>query len=248
MLFWQGEADARALVPQADYEEALRTLAASVADDLGVPLVAAQIGDYDVRYTAEGVNGIRLAQQDVWGRGDVVAGPVLYDIDLHGRVHFTQPSELEAAALRWTAAVLAGVGRLDVPVGPRLLEAAYDEWLTVGLTFDVAGGELRPGRVGGLKLRTADGDPVAYQYAAVTGPDSVSVYLFSPVDGASGGLPGQRPRRSRRERARRRARTGSCPALPFVDVGVAAARPDDELRDVAAPTVAVASAPPVSPR
>jgi hypothetical protein len=243
VLFWQGEADARALVPQADYEEALRTLAESLADDLGVPLVAAQIGDYDVRYTAAGVNGIRLAQQDVWGHGDVVAGPVLYDIDLHGRVHFTQRSELEAAALRWTAAVLAGVGRLDVPVGPRLLEATYDEWLTVGLTFDVADGGLRPGRVGGLTLRSADGDPVAYQYAAVAGPDSVSVYLYSPVteplvvslgsgrDAAGEDVPVE-------------ASEWALPALPFVGVGVAAAGPDDELRAAAT----VASTPPLSPR
>ncbi len=226
VLFWQGEADARSLVPQQDYEEALSTLAAHVGEDLGAPLVAAQIGDYDMRYTADGINGIRLAQQDVWGRGDVVAGPVLYDIDLHGRVHFTQAYELRAAARRWTAAILAGVGRLDVPVAPRLLEASYDEWLTVGLTFDVSGGELRPGRVGGLMLRTQDGDAVAFQYAAVTGPDSVSVYLYSPVteplvvslgsgrDAAGQDVPAEHS-------------DWELPALPFVDEDVVVGGPSD---------------------
>ena len=118
VLFWQGENDARAGVSRADYEAALRLLAAEVEQDLGVPLVAAQIGDYDERYTAEGVNSIRLAQQETWGHDGAVAGPVLYDIDLHGGVHFTQPGPLQLAARRWTAAVLAGVEQRDVPQRP----------------------------------------------------------------------------------------------------------------------------------
>ena len=224
VLFWQGEADARALVPQADYEAALYELAASVGADLGVPLVAAQIGDYDVRYTAEGINGIRLAQEDAWNDGGAVAGPVLYDIDLHGRVHFTQPYELEKAARRWTAAILSCLGRSDVPAGPRLVEASYDDWLNVALTFSVPAGELRTGPVGGISLRTADGDPVAFQYAAVTGQTSVSVYLYSPAteplvvslgsgrDAAGQPVPVE-------------GSSWALPALPFVGVAVAVDAP-----------------------
>jgi hypothetical protein len=181
VLFWQGEADARAGVPETDYEAALSTLAADVRRDLRVPLVAAQIGDYDVRYTATGVNGIRLAQEGAWGQGTAVAGPVLYDIDLHGRVHFTQPSELQLAARRWTAAILAGVEHHDVPQGPVLQRAVYDGWETVDLTFAVPAAGLRGGSVGGLTVQTPDGDPVAYEYAAVTGAADVSVYLLAPV-------------------------------------------------------------------
>jgi hypothetical protein len=219
VLFWQGEADARAAVPKDQYEAALRTLAGEVRDDLGVPLVAAQIGDYDERYTAAGVNGIRLAQEGAWDQGPVVPGPVLYDIDLQGRVHFTQPFELEVAARRWTAAILAGVARWNVPSGPQLAAARYDGWETVDLTFAVVDGLLRPGAVGGLTLQTADGVPVTFQYAAVTGADRVSIYLPAPVteplivslgsgrDAAGQPVPVE-------------ASDWSLPALPFVGVPV----------------------------
>ncbi len=224
VLFWQGEADARAQVSQAAYGEALSELAARVQADLGVPLVAAQIGDYDMRYTAAGVNGIRLAQEDVWRQGAAFAGPVLYDIDLHGRVHFTQPSELREAAHRWAAAVLSCLGRLDVPVGPRLTAASYDGWLTVSLTFAVPGGELRPGPAAGITLEVPGGDPVGFQYAAVTGPSTVSVYLFSPVT-----EPLQVSLGSGRDAAGKavpvEASAWELPALPFVAVSVTDQRP-----------------------
>jgi len=239
VLFWQGEADARTQLPQAEYETALDDLATRVQADLGVPLVAAQIGDYDARYTADGVNGIRLAQERVWRRGSAFAGPVLYDIDLHGRVHFTHASELAEAAGRWAAAMLSCIGRLDVPVGPQLTAATYDDWLTVTLTFSVPGGELRPGPVGGITLRTEDGDPVGFQYAAVTGATSVSVYLLSPVteplvvslgsgrDAAGKSVPVEHS-------------DWELPAPPFigVEVGVAHAA---ELREAAVPRAAVAA-------
>jgi hypothetical protein len=179
VLFWQGEADARAEVPRERYAAALEQLGSEVRQDLEAPLVAAQIGDYDARYTAAGVNAIRLAQEDAWNRGSVLAGPVLYDVDLQGRVHFTQSWELQTAARRWTAAILAGVERRDVPRGPQLTAAAYDGWEQVELTFS-AGDELRPSVVGGLTLQTADGQPVSIQYAAVTGADRVSLYLPTP--------------------------------------------------------------------
>lgn len=224
VLFWQGEADARARVPQGDYEEALSDLAARVAADLRAPLVAAQIGDYDSRYTVQGINGIRLAQQDVWGRGDAVAGPVLYDIDLHGRVHFTQPSELQAAARRWTAAILAGVGGGRAPAGPRLVEAVYDDWLTVSFTFDLGGGELRPGPVGGLTLETADGDRVAFQYAVVTGPSTVSAYLFSPVTEPLVASLGS-GRDAAGEQVPAESSDWALPAQPFIGVDVLSGEP-----------------------
>ena len=246
VLFWQGEADARALMPQAAYETALDDLAVHVQSDLGVPLVAAQIGDYDSRYTAAGVNRIRQAQQEVWLRGSAFAGPVLYDIDLHGRVHFTQPSELGEAAGRWAAAVLSCIGRLDVPMGPRLAGVSYDDWMTVDLSFSVPGGELRPGSVGGITLQTTGGAAIDYEYATVTGPSTVSVHLFSPVtapllvslgsgrDAAGKPVPVERS-------------AWALPALPFVGVSVDADRTSPS-QEAAAETVAVASAATVARR
>ena len=228
VLFWQGEADARTGLPREDYEAALSLLAGQVAQDCRAPLVAAQIGDYDLRYAADSVNGIRLAQQDVWALGVVVPGPVLYDVDLHGRVHFTQPSELDAAARRWTAAILGGVEKLDVPSGPTLLEAAYDGGDTITLRFDCGRGWLRPGAVGGLVVRTSDGAEVGYQNASVTASDTVSVYQLSSTLGQLTVSLG-----SGREAAGCPVPTEdslwALPALPFIDV------PVSMLQDIAAP-------------
>jgi hypothetical protein len=235
VLFWQGEADARTGLPREDYEGALSLLAAQVEQDCGAPLVAAQIGDFDMRYEAESVNRIRLAQQDVWTQGEVVPGPVLYDVDLRGRVHFTLPSELEEAARRWAAAILAGVEHLDVPSGPTLLEASYDGAGTVTLRFDCGLGALRPGAVGGLVLRTPDGEEVGFQHASVTASDTVALYqpsaTLEPLTVSLG---------SGREAAGCAVPTEdsqwALPALPFVDVPVA--MPED----VAAPDTRQAAA------
>jgi len=235
VLFWQGEADARAGLQRSDYEAALRFLAAQVEEDCGAPLLAAQIGDYDLRYTAESVNGIRLAQQDLWDQGWVVPGPVLYDVDLHGRVHFAQPSAVEVAARRWTAAILAGVGDVDVPAGPTILDAWYDGGETVSLRFDCGEGALRPGAVGGLVLRTPDGAEVGCQYAVVTSADTVSIYLLVParepltVSLGSGREAAGRP-------VPMEDSAWALPALPFIGVPV---EMPEELAAAEPPPVAV---------
>jgi hypothetical protein len=218
VLYWQGEADARAGVPREEYVLALRSLAAVVQRDIGAPLVAAQIGDYDQRYTAEGVNGIRLAQQDAWAGGWTVPGPVLYDVDLHARVHFTQPSDLDVAARRWTAAILGGVRRLGVPAAPALLDVRYDGLETVTLHF-VCDRGLRAGAVGGITLQTADGEPVAYQYAAASGPYEVSMYLYGPAEEPLVVSLGD-GRDSAGQRVPVEASAWALPALPFVGVPV----------------------------
>ncbi len=219
VLFWQGEADARAGLTRADYEAALRLLAGQIEQDCGAPLVAAQIGDFDMRYPADSVDGIRLAQEDLWKEGVVIPGPVLYDIDLRGRVHFTQPREQEVAALRWTAAILGGVDKLNVPTGPTLVGAAYDGAGIVTLRFDCGRGGLRPGAVGGFVVKTPDGEQVGYRDALVTASDTVSIdlqtYPSEPLTVSLG---------SGREAAGcivpMEDSQWSLPALPFVDVPV----------------------------
>ena len=219
VLFWQGEADARALVERSRYQVSLALLASQLGEDCGAPLVAAQIGDYGPRYAAEAVNGIRLAQQDAWSAGWALPGPVLYDIDLHGDVHFRREPETALAAARWTAAILAGVEGSDAPAGPTLLEATYDGVQTIALRFDCHGEQLRQTALGGFFVGAADGDPVDFAYAAVTAPETVSVFLLAPtteplrVSLGSGREGAGRP-------VPRETSAWGLPALPFVDVPV----------------------------
>ena len=180
VLFWQGEADARESTSQEAYAAALRSLSAALTQDCGAPLVAAQIGDYDMRrYSREGVDAIRLAQQQAWLAGWALEGPALYDIDLHGGVHFTAWDDELIAARRWAAAILSTVLRRAVPPAPTLKSARYDGVLTVTLCFDCGGASLRPGQAGGLVLR-ADGEPVQVA-AAVTSGDMVMLSIAAPA-------------------------------------------------------------------
>jgi hypothetical protein len=180
VLFWQGEADARSSTPKPEYRAALRKLAAAVTLDCGAPLVAAQIGDYDAtNWSNGGVDAIRLAQQEAWRAGWVLPGPALYDIDLHGSVHFTDSDDQLVAARRWAAAILAAVLHRAVPSAPRLTSARYDGVLAVTLRFDCGGASLRPGQVGGLVVRAA-GDPLQVA-AAVTAADTVTLLLAAPA-------------------------------------------------------------------
>jgi hypothetical protein len=180
VLFWQGEADARTASSTQAYAAALRRLAAAVKHDCGAPLVAAQIGDYNPSvWSSAAVDAIRLAQQKAWHAGWALPGPALYDIDLDGRVHFTEADDQLVAARRWTAAVLAAVLRRAVPSAPRLKSARYDGGLTVTLRFDCGGASLRAGQLGGLVVRAAGG-PLQVT-AAVTAADTVTLLLAAPA-------------------------------------------------------------------
>lgn len=180
VLFWQGEADARKFTSREAYAAALRSLAAALAQDCDAPLVAAQIGDYDARrYTRAGIDAIRLAQQQAWRAGWALAGPALYDIDLHGRAHFIGWDDELVAARRWAAAVLTAVLHREVPSAPRLKRARYDGGLTVTLRFDCGGAALRPGEAGGLVVRSA-GDQLQVT-ASVTATETVTLLLAAPA-------------------------------------------------------------------
>ena len=179
VLFWQGERDALEYTPEQTYAASLRSLAASLAHDCGAPLVAAQIGDYDSRrYSPDGVDAIRLAQQDAWRAGWALPGPALYDIDLRGEVHFIDRIDQRVAARRWAAAILTAVLHRAVLSAPRLESVRYDGGLAVTLRFDCGGKSLRPGQVGGLVVRAA-GEPLQVA-AAVTSADTVTLLLGAP--------------------------------------------------------------------
>jgi len=142
--------------------------------------VAAQIGDYDERrYTREGVDAIRFAQQQAWRAGWALPGPALYDIDLRGQVHFTRWDDELVAARRWAAAVLTAVLHREVPSAPRLKRVRYDGGLAVTLRFDCGAAALRPGEAGGLVVRAA-GEPLQVT-ASVTATDTVTLLLAAPA-------------------------------------------------------------------
>ncbi len=148
------------------------------------PLVAAQIGDFDDRYTAAGIDAIRLAQQRAWEHAAVVAGPPLYDIDLEHEVHFLAAADVKVAARRWSAAVLDGVLGRESAGRPRLTGALWDGGRTVTLLVDPGVLPLLPGPVSGIIVRE-NGVPVHVAGAAVTGADTVTVTLTSCPPGRS---------------------------------------------------------------
>jgi hypothetical protein len=179
VLWWQGERDARMRTPGPWYEAALQGLAAAIWRDFQAPMVVAQIGDYGTAYTDAGVNVVRLAQEQAWARPHILQGPVLYDIDLHGRVHFVEPDDVAAAARRWAAAILRSVLHRDA--GRTLhLELARREGDEVVLTAD---SDLAPGvDLGGFVVR-GDGRKLLITSASAVG-DTIRLLLGEPAEGS----------------------------------------------------------------
>lgn len=178
VLWWQGERDARFLTPAPVYEAALRSIADAAWRDFGAPLVVAQMGDYDQRFTEAGVDAVRQAQADAWTRSHVVQGPVLYDIDLHDEVHFLIREDVVVAAQRWAAAILTGVAHGGAARTPRLLQAVR-EGDQIVLTADA---ELNAAAdLGGFVVRS-DGLPVPVVGASAAG-DTVRLLLGEPAEG-----------------------------------------------------------------
>jgi hypothetical protein len=126
VLWWQGERDARMCTPGLRYEAALRKFAASVWQDFRAPLVVAQLGDYDDRYTEAGIDAVRMAQARAWAGPHILQGPVLYDIDLNGDVHFRESDDVAAAAHRWAAAVLRSILHHDAGRTPQVVLTARE--------------------------------------------------------------------------------------------------------------------------
>ncbi len=176
VLFWQGEADARRLTPGDSYEASLLRLSRDLRRDCGAPLVVAQIGDYGPAYRDAGVDAVRLAQQGAWGRANVVAGPVLYDIDLEGVVHFAAADDMQVAAGRWTAAILAGVLGRSAARSPAVASVAWNGARDVTVSAAPGAEPLAPGPAGGFTVSCA-GLPVAVESATVEAGGVVRLLL-----------------------------------------------------------------------
>ena len=182
VLFWQGEADAKRLVPGETYEAFLRLLGRDLRRDCGAPLVTAQIGDYGPRFDAAAVDAVRLAQARAWGESNVVEGPVLYDVDLEGTVHFMTADDVALAAHRWTAAILGGVLGREAGVTARLEGAVWDGDRTIEIAAGPGAPALAAGPAGGFTVRSA-GEEVPLESATVEAGGSVRLVLAAPPAG-----------------------------------------------------------------
>jgi hypothetical protein len=176
VLYWQGEADAKELMPGDTYEALLRQLGEDVGRDCGAPLVVAQIGDFGPRFDAAAVDVVRAAQARSWGESNVVAGPVLYDIDLEGNVHFTAADDIALAAHRWAAAIIGGVLGREAGVTARLETSVWDGDRTIEVGAGPGGVALTPGIAGGFIVRSA-GEEVPLESATVEAGGSVRLVL-----------------------------------------------------------------------
>lgn len=178
VLWWQGERDACLLTPGPQYVAALQDLASAIWRDFRTPMVVAQIGDYGIAYPDAGVDVVRLAQEQAWGQPHILQGPVLYDIDLHGGVHFVDPDDVTAAASRWAAAILRSVLHHDAGRTPRLVQAV-GEGDELVLTADA---DLAPGAdLGGFVVR--DGERLVPVVSASADGDTVRLVLGEPAEG-----------------------------------------------------------------
>jgi hypothetical protein len=183
VLLLQGESDARWRVPGGTYEKRLRAFAAEVFRDVGVRVVVGQIGDLNADlYPCDSVDAIRAAEQHACDVDrNLVRGPSLYDIDLHGGWHMVHSDDQAVAAHRWAAAILRGVLGRDVPAAARIAGATYDGVVTVELSFS-GGATLVAGPSGGFTVE-ASGKKVAVASAEVTGPATVTLTLAARPNG-----------------------------------------------------------------
>jgi hypothetical protein len=182
VLLLQGESDARWRVSPAIYERQLRRFALQLRQDVGVRVVVGQIGDFlATRYPPDGVDGIRAAAQHACDVDtDLVRGPSLYDIDLEGGWHISEPKDQATAAHRWAAAILGGLLGYRMPAAPRLVGAVYDGATSIEVGF--RGSPLVVGPAGGFTVE-AGGEPVEVASAEVTGAATVKLFLAARPDG-----------------------------------------------------------------
>lgn len=194
VLFWQGETDAVDGMSESTYGAWLDGFAAGVENDLGVPVVVAQIGE--VATDGANLDPIREAQRAAWeAGGNVLAGPTLYDVDLgddsfDDGTHFRSNDDLQVAAERWWAALdLHFFGGSDGR-GPQLVSATRDATGTqVTATFSDATLPIEPAtgldgflvEEGGATIdvisstRTASDTIVLDLAAALSGPATLSL-------------------------------------------------------------------------
>lgn len=144
VLHWQGETEATNQGSYAYYLGQVDAWVTALAADLGVPIVAAQIGN--APGSAGGDTNVRKVVQDLWddqsgARSLFRRGPVLYDVALTAdpsHIHFkNEDGSMQEAKRRWALAIHDALYASDPDAhrGPRLAGSSRDGQ-TVTLTFD----------------------------------------------------------------------------------------------------------------
>ncbi len=128
VLFWQGERDAGIGTTQSNYRLRLNKFANDIKEDLGIPVVVAQIGDFGSPDYY--IDGIRQAQSQSWDQGNVLAGPSLYDIYLKhdggDGIHFKETKDMKLAADRWWISLKHYFYNGPSNRGPQLVSTTHD--------------------------------------------------------------------------------------------------------------------------
>jgi hypothetical protein len=108
VLWWQGEFDALFSTSQVTYHAALSTMAAQIAIDLGVPLVACKIQWSGALATKANTNVINAAIAQAWADvPNVRQGPDLSDLVAEDGYHLVNDATVQEAGARWWAALVA---------------------------------------------------------------------------------------------------------------------------------------------
>lgn len=146
VLHWQGESEATNQSSYAYYLGQVDAWVTDLAVDLGVPIIAAQIGN--TPGAAGGDTNVRKVVQDLWddqsgARSLFKRGPVLYDVALTAdpaHIHFkNEDGSMQEAKRRWALAIHDALYASDPDAnrGPRLVGSSRDGQ-TVTLTFDTS--------------------------------------------------------------------------------------------------------------
>lgn len=108
VVWWQGETDAGAGVSQATYHANLASIAAQIAIDLGVPVVACKIQKTPAFASQVNLDKINAAIVQAWGDvPNVRQGPDLSDLTAEDGYHLINDATVQEAGARWWAALVA---------------------------------------------------------------------------------------------------------------------------------------------
>ncbi|MCC7078929.1 MAG: hypothetical protein IT198_17570 [Acidimicrobiia bacterium] len=184
VLHWQGESEASNASSYAYYFGGIDAWITDIAADLGVPVVAAQIGNAPASWA--GATNVRLAIQDMWddttgARALYRRGPVLYDVPLSAdpaHIHFVNmDGSLQTAKRRWALAIHDALYATDPDEsrGPRLVDSDR-AGQTATLYFDTPLVN-EPGEYNGVRVRV-NGVPQPH-VSSVPGSGQVSVHRSS---------------------------------------------------------------------
>ncbi len=197
VLWYQGETDAvLALTSPDQYEQPLKKFRADLSTELGfdaLKLVAAQIGYVDTIDSTESrvsMDAVRLGTTQAWESDEhIIAGPVLYDLDLSmgaggDGVHILTPAHGEVEAERWWHMLSFHFYGGTEGRGPRFAHAHQVDGTHVDVGFNLAAGSLQPSEppVKGWRVVDASGESKVVA-ARLQNPTTVRLTLEQPLIG-----------------------------------------------------------------